>query len=547
MAQSALKVHIPLLKQHRSRLQGSSIQSLFDSNGKRAEQFCIEDNSLLFDYSKNRIDEEALSQLVKLAREAGLESARRRMFEGEKINFTEERAVLHTALRSARGDAIIVDGADIMPEIDQTKQRAFAFAQDVRSAKYRLSGGRVSDVVNIGIGGSDLGPVMCVAALAPFCSGPKVHFVSNVDGADFHDTTSGLNPSTTLFIIASKTFTTAETMANAKLARKWLAQKVSRDKIGQHFAALSTNLEATATFGIDEARTFGFWNWVGGRYSIWSAIGLSLMIAIGAQNYQEFLDGAGAADRHFLDRDFDSNIPVVMALLGIWHRNVWDYPAHAVLPYDNRLLRFPAYLQQLDMESNGKHICFDGNSSQYSTGPLIWGEPGTNGQHAFYQLLHQGTDIIPCDFLVAAKSHESDQAHQMMLVANCLAQSEAMMVGRSAGEVICELKEKSGQNEVNSKLAPHKVFEGNRPSNTFLYQQLTPHMLGRLIAFYEHKIFVQGVIWGINSFDQWGVELGKQLATQINPLLEHEGVDKADTKRNGSTLHLVEKFHHLKN
>ena len=381
MPQSALNSHLPALKQHRSRLENTSMRQMFDQDPARAEKYCVKDQSLLFDYSKNRIDAQSLGELVNLAQKAGLHEARHKMFGGEKINFTENRAVLHTALRSpggpeesaAKAPAIFVDGVDIMAEISSVKQRAFVFAEKVRNGQYRLGGKPVSDIVNIGIGGSDLGPLMCTAALAPYCSGPKVHFVSNVDGADFHDTTLNLDPATTLFIIASKSFTTAETMANAVLAKNWLAAHVPVKQIGQHFAALSTNLVATYAFGIENERTFGFWDWVGGRYSIWSAIGLSLMIAIGPANYQNFLDGAAAGDQHFLCREFEQNIPVLMALMGIWHRNVWDYRAQAILPYDNRLLRFPAYLQQLDMESNGKHVCFDGQSSAFATAPLIWG------------------------------------------------------------------------------------------------------------------------------------------------------------------------------
>jgi glucose-6-phosphate isomerase len=540
MPQSALTTHFQSLTKHRSRLENSSIKALFQSDPNRADNMSVDDGVLFFDYSKNRIDQQSLDALLKLAADAKIEEAKRKMFRGGKINFTENRAVLHTALRAGSGPAIMVDGINVRDQISTAKQHAFAFAEKVRSGEYTLDRHTIRDVVNIGIGGSDLGPVMCVAALQPYCSGPNIHFVSNVDGADFHDTTKGLDPHSTLFIIASKTFTTAETMANANLAKIWLSEEISPQDVGKHFVALSTNLDATTKFGIDKDRIFGFWDWVGGRYSIWSSIGLSLMIAIGSDNYQQFLDGAKSADEHFLKQKPENNIPVLMALIGIWHRNIWGYSAHAVLPYDNRLLRFPAYLQQLDMESNGKHVCADGSKSVHSTGPVIWGEPGTNGQHAFYQLLHQGSDIIPCDFLVGALSHEKDQVHQKMLVANCLAQSEAMMLGRSSQQVI-ELM----QRNVDADLVPHKVFEGNRPSNTFIYQKLSPFVLGKLIAFYEHKIFVQGIIWGINSFDQWGVELGKQLAADIQPLLENESSGYGSSLHDASTNNLIAKYFQL--
>jgi len=540
MSQSALGNYISILAEHRSRLENISLGDLFHSDPDRAQMMSVEDGTLYFDYSKNRIDGQSLNTLCELAKDANVEEARKRMFQGEKINLTEDRAVLHTALRAGEGPPIIVDGNNVREQISEAKQQAYAFSRKVRDGEYTLGGQAVKDVVNIGIGGSDLGPVMCTAALEPYCNGPKIHFVSNVDGADFHDTTKGLDPHSTMFIIASKTFTTAETMANANLAKLWLSNKISSKDIGRHFVALSTNLEATAKFGIDEDRIFGFWDWVGGRYSIWSSIGLSLMIAIGTDNFQQFLDGAKSADDHFLDRELEDNIPVLMALIGIWHRNIWGHSSHAVLPYDNRLLRFPAYLQQLDMESNGKQVCIDGDNTKYSTGPVIWGEPGTNGQHAFYQLLHQGSDIIPCDFLVAALAHEKDQAHQKMLLANCFAQSEAMMLGRSRQQVVEQMHP-----DIDMDLAPHKVFEGNRPSNTFIYQKLTPFVLGKLIAFYEHKVFVQGVIWGINSFDQWGVELGKQLASDIQPLLDIDGANNNFIGHDASTNSLIAKYRHL--
>ena len=545
MPQSALISHLPNLLVNKTRMETVPLKTLFETDSARSQIFQVETETVLFDYSKNRIDRQALSALLDLARDGGVETMRGKMFGGSKINFTENRAVLHTALRAKDQNELIVDGVDVRSLIAESRKQLFDFANDVRNGKYRLAGGVVTDVVNIGIGGSDLGPVMCAAALAPYHDGPNTHFVSNVDGADFHDTVKNLNPATTLFIIASKSFTTAETMANAQLAKRWLSETVSTENIANHFVALSTNLEATNAFGIDKSRTFGFWDWVGGRYSIWSAIGLSLMIAIGPDDFQKFLDGASAADEHFLTEELENNIPILMAMIGIWHRNVWEYSTHAVLPYDNHLSRFPAYLQQLDMESNGKHICRDGSRSQVSTGPVIWGEPGTNGQHAFYQLLHQGSDIIPCDFLVAAKSHEKEQTQQQILAANCFAQSEAMMVGRSIEEVMQSLEGRGYSDKIIADLAPHKVFEGNRPSNTFLYEKLTPFVLGQLIAFYEHKVFVQGIIWGINSFDQWGVELGKLLAVEIEPYIMNKPPTENSKPLCPSSAHLVNKFHQM--
>lgn len=545
MPQTAIKTQISALKQHRDRLAKISMREQFANDAGRAERYTAQCDGLILDYSKNRIDDECLNELLELVQSAGVIQARDAMFAGKKINFTENRAVQHTALRADSSTPVFADGKDITTEIKQSKICLSSFASQIRNGSYQVSGGAVTDVVNIGIGGSDLGPVMCASALSPYHDGPNIHFVSNVDGADFHDTTENLDPTTTLFIIASKSFTTQETMANAELARQWLSAAIQDQDIGKHFVALSTNLEATRNFGIPEERTFGFWDWVGGRYSIWSAIGLSLMIAIGPKEFNNFTLGGRSADQHFRQEKFENNIPVLMALVGIWHRNVWNFPSHAILPYDNRLSRFPAYLQQLDMESNGKHICSDGSDSEFETGPIIWGEPGTNGQHAFYQLLHQGTDIVPCDFLVAANSHEEDQAHQKFLVANCLAQSQAMMRGRSLNEAMQNLQDTGRTKKEIEKLAPHKTFVGNRPSNTIMYPKLTPFVLGQLIAFYEHKVFVQGVIWGINSFDQWGVELGKQLATQIIPLLDEKSLASVPDILDGSTRSLIEKFHQL--
>ncbi|MEZ5872435.1 MAG: glucose-6-phosphate isomerase [Nitratireductor sp.] len=534
---------IAKLAPHQKRLAGVHMRDQFAGDAKRFSRFSASLDDLLLDYSKNRIDGEAFAALVELAREAGVEEKRGAMFAGEPINSTEGRAVLHTALRNRSTDPVYVDGKDVMPGIRKVLAAMRRFANAVRNGKYAVSGGAITDVVNIGIGGSDLGPAMAVRALSPYAKGPRLHFVSNVDGADIGDCLKGLDPCTTLFIIASKTFTTAETMANAATAQAWVAKAVGSKKAGAHFAALSTNLEATRKFGISDERTFGFWDWVGGRYSIWSAIGLSLMIAIGPRNFDAFLDGGYSIDRHFRSAPIEKNLPVILALIGIWNRNALGYGGHAVLPYDNRLSRFPAYLQQLDMESNGKHVTLAGKQVRWATGPLVWGEPGTNGQHAFYQLIHQGTDIIPCDFLLAAEPQEKLGNHHVMLTANCLAQSEALMKGKTLAEATAELTARGMDVASARSLAPHKVFEGNRPSNTLLYKKLDPFTLGRLIALYEHKVFVQGVIWNVNSYDQWGVELGKVLAVEIEPAL---ATGKVAPGKDASTKGLVSHWRKLR-
>jgi glucose-6-phosphate isomerase len=423
-----------------------------------------------------------------------------------------------------------------VPEVHAVLDGMAAFADGVRSGRIAGSGGHFTDVVNIGIGGSDLGPAMVTRALSPYHDGPRLHFVSNVDGAHIADTLAGLDPATTLFLVASKTFTTIETMTNARTARAWIVAALGEPAVGSHFAAMSTALDKVAAFGIDPARAFGFWDWVGGRYSVWSAIGLPVMIAIGPARFGEFLAGARAMDRHFRDAPLGENLPVILGLLGVWYRDVWGFPAQAVLPYDQRLERFPAYLQQLDMESNGKRVRLDGTPVARPTGPLVWGEPGTNGQHAFYQLLHQGTDVIPCDFIVAAEAHESYPEHQELLIANCLAQSEALMRGKTLAEAEAELAGQGLPPERVRALAPHKVFPGNRPSSTLLYRILDPATLGTLIALYEHKVFVMGTVFGINSFDQWGVELGKQLATELLPMVKGAA---GPSGRDGSTAGLV--------
>ena len=515
------------------------ILELFE-NPNRAAGFSAEFGPFLFDYSKTNLDAETRTLLVQLAEHAGLAAARAAMFSGAKINETEGRAVLHTALRNLETD-VFVDGLNVMPEVRATHARMQGFARDLRTGRFAGQGGVITDVVNIGIGGSDLGPAMATLALAPYHDGPRCHFVSNVDGAHIHDTLRGLNPETTLVIVASKTFTTIETMTNAETARAWMAAWVADP--GAQFAAISTAPERTAAFGIAPERVFGFEDWVGGRYSVWGPIGLSLMLAIGPERFDQMLAGAAAMDAHFRDAPLAQNLPVLLALVGVWHNQFCGHATRAVLPYDQRLARLPAYLQQLEMESNGKRVAMDGTSLPYNSGPVVWGEPGTNGQHAFYQLLHQGTRIVPCEFIVAAKGHEPDLAHQhRLLVANCLAQSEALMCGRSLDEARARMAAKGLEGPELERQARHRVFPGSRPSTTLLYPQLTPEVLGGLIALYEHRVFVEGVILGINSFDQWGVELGKELALALEPVLA--GRDPGQGK-DGSTLALAARVRRL--
>lgn len=524
------------LHAHAEAIETTKITDLFAADTNRFDKFSRSADDLLLDFSKNKLTEETFSLLLDLARAAGVEEKRDAMFRGERINTTEDRAVLHTALRNQSGDAVLVDGEDVVPAINEVLVNMGDFAEGIRSGELTgHSGKAITDVVNIGIGGSDLGPVMTTLALAPYHDGPALHYVSNVDGAHIADTLAKLNPETTLFIIASKTFTTIETMTNAATARRWIAKHCGEEAVGAHFAAVSTALDKVAAFGISEDRVFGFWDWVGGRYSIWSAIGLPLMIAIGPDAFSDFLAGAHAIDTHFRTAPLEDNIPALMGLIGVWHRNVLGYDTRAVLPYDQRLSRFPAYLQQLDMESNGKRVTKDGEVVATDTGPIVWGEPGTNGQHAFYQLIHQGTSIIPCEFLVAANNHEDDlQVHHNLLLANCLAQSEALLRGRSQAEVEEKLRAEGKSEEDIAKLAPQKVFPGNRPSTTIIYNRLDPFTLGRLIASYEHRVFVEGAIWNINSYDQWGVELGKELATQLLPMVEGKQVaDEKDSSTQG--------------
>ncbi len=507
------------LRRHGAGLESVTLRALFGQEPDRAERFSTTVGNLHLDYSKNVVTAETLKLLEDLAQASGLETRRAAMFSGEAINETERRAVLHTAVRADDNASVMVDGEDVSRGIREMRARASAFAEAVRSGEARgATGERFDAVVNIGIGGSDLGPYMAAMALSPYGQpGLSVFYVSNVDGAHIADTLEGLDPRRTLFVVASKTFTTQETMANAGHAREWLIDAVGAAAVESHFAAVSTNAEAVRAFGIDEDRMFTFAEWVGGRYSVWSAIGLSLMIFIGPDRFAEFLAGAREMDTHFRNAPFERNMPALLALLGIWSRNVRGCHAQAIIPYDQRLARFPAFLQQLDMESNGKSVTRAGDPVAGETGPVVFGEPGTNGQHAFFQLLHQGTDVIPVDFLVAAKPHESIGDQHAMLVANCFAQGEALMRGRTLEEARDQLLAKGVSEAEAARLAPHRVFPGNRPSNTLLYEILDPHTLGMLIALYEHKIFVQSIVWDINAFDQWGVELGKELANQFLP------------------------------
>lgn len=517
------------LRERARSVAARSILELFDAD--RADAFSVADGGLLFDYSKTNIDLETRDLLLELAE--GVPEARAAMFSGRKINEMEGRAVLHTALRS-HDAPVLVDGVDVIPSVLETLDRMAAFARDVRGGAFTGQGGAITDVVNIGIGGSDLGPVMAVAALAPYHNGPRTHFVSNVDGAHIADTLAGLDPATTLIIVASKTFTTIETMTNATTAWTWMAGKI--EDPGAQFAALSSNGEKTADWGIISERVFGFEDWVGGRYSVWGPIGLSLMLAVGPEAFRDFLAGGAAMDRHFQDAEGTQNMPLMLALVGLWHNQACGYATRAVLPYDQRLTRLPAYLQQLEMESNGKGVAMDGAALRYPSGPVVWGEPGTNGQHAFYQLIHQGTRVIPCEFLIAREGHEPDLVHQhRLLQANCLAQSEALMRGRTLEEARQKLHGTFEGNELERQAA-HRVFQGNRPSTTLCIPKLTPFSLGQIIALYEHRVFVEGVILGINSFDQWGVELGKELATALGPIMD--GTESA-AEKDPSTQSLV--------
>ena len=517
-----MKALVDQLKATAAQTNATDIRAAFAADAERFARFSTTLGDLLLDYSKCAVNDKVLDGLEAVARAAKVEEKRDAMFRGDIINITEERAVLHTALRNRGNRPILVDGKDVMPDVNGVLAAMGAFADGIRSGALKgATGKKITDVVNIGIGGSDLGPVMATLALAPFHDGPRLHFVSNIDGAHIADTLKLIDPETSLFIIASKTFTTIETMTNAATARAFIADKLGEAAVGHHFAAVSTALDKVAAFGIDQARVFGFWDWVGGRYSIWSAIGLPLMIAVGKENFGRFLDGGHAIDEHFRTAPIRQNIPVLLGLLGFYHRNVLGYPSRAILPYDQRLSRFPAYLQQLDMESNGKAVTLESTPVEYSTGPVVWGEPGTNGQHAFYQLIHQGTSVIPAEFMIAANGHEPHLRHQhQLLIANCLAQSEALMKGRTLEEAKAQMAAKGQDPAFIERIAPHRVFTGNRPSLTFVYDQMTPFTFGRLIAIYEHRVFVEGALFNINSFDQWGVELGKELATGLLPVVE---------------------------
>ena len=519
------------LKAHRKSGAPTDMRKAFDRDSKRFATFSARSDDLLLDYSKCAVNGRTMKLLRDLAVAADVEGQRDRMFEGAVINTTEGRAVLHTALRGH--SPVLVDGRDVMPEVAAVLDAMARFTREVR-------GSGITDVVNIGIGGSDLGPAMTTLALAPYHDGPRLHYVSNVDGAHIADTLKGLDAARTLFLIASKTFTTIETMTNAATARRWLAEKLGEAAVADHFAAISTAIPKVKAFGIREDRIFCFWDWVGGRYSIWTAIGLPLMIAIGADNFRRFLDGGAVMDRHFRAAPVLENLPMLMALIGIWHRNICNYPSRAIIPYDQRLSRFPAYLQQLDMESNGKRVARSGAALKLASGPIVWGEPGTNGQHAFFQLLHQGTDVIPVEFLIAAEAHEQGMSeHHALLIANCLAQSQALMKGRTLKEAEAQLLAMGKSKDDVKRLAPHRVFTGNRPSLTLAYRLLDPFTLGRLIALYEHRVFVEAAIWGINAFDQWGVELGKELATGLQPVVEGQrGTEGLDASTAGLATYL---------
>ncbi|HEY8783202.1 MAG TPA: glucose-6-phosphate isomerase [Mucilaginibacter sp.] len=513
-----------------------SLKELFEIDGQRFKKFSLQFEEILLDYSKNRIDEQTAALLIQLARECSVNKAIEAMFSGEKINATEGRPVLHIALRNRSNKPIYVDGKDVMPDVNRVLQQMKTFSEAIISGSWKgFTGKTITDVVNIGIGGSDLGPVMVTEALKAYKNHLNMHFVSNVDATHIVETLKGLSPETTLFLVASKTFTTQETMTNAHSARDWFIKGGGKENdVARHFAALSTNTKGVADFGIDTKNMFEFWDWVGGRYSLWSAIGLPIVLSIGFENFTELLDGAHAMDEHFRTTELEQNMPVVLALIGIWYNNFFDAETNAILPYDQYMHRFAAYFQQGDMESNGKHVDRNGNPVDYSTGPIIWGEPGTNGQHAFYQLIHQGTKLIPCDFIAPAQSHNPLGEHHKMLLSNFFAQTEALMNGKTHEEVVAELKKSGKTDEEIEKLAPFKEFEGNRPTNSILLKKITPRSLGSLIAMYEHKIFVQGIIWNIYSFDQWGVELGKQLAGKILPELKDDSeISTHDSSTNG--------------
>ncbi len=525
------------LEQHRDECRRGHFRDWFRADPQRFERFSRRIDDLLVDYSKHLVTDETFVLLGELARDRGVEALRDRMFAGERINTTEDRPVLHIALRNRSERPIAVDGHDVMLDVRRALEHMRTFSEAVRSGEWiGFSGHRITDVVNIGIGGSDLGPAMVTEALTPYTrEGPRLHFVSNVDGTHLSETLRALDPATTLFTIASKTFTTEETMTNARSAREWfLGRAGDESHVARHFVAISTNTREVRAFGIAPDNMFVFWDWVGGRYSLWSSIGLPIAIAAGFNRFEQLLEGAFDVDEHFRSAPLEDNIPITLGLLGVWCTDFLGAETQAVLPYDQYLRRFPAYLQQLDMESNGKRVDREGRQVAVATGPVVWGEPGTNGQHAFYQLIHQGTRLVPCDFLIAATPHEPLGDHHELLIANCLAQSEALAMGKTNDEARAELAAQGLDPDRSARLVPHKVFPGNRPSTTFMYRQLDPRTLGRLIALYEHKVFVMGAVWNINSFDQWGVELGKQLAKRIRPEIDATGSATAhDASTNG--------------
>ena len=525
------------LADHFQQIKNVHMKDLFAKDPQRFDKFSVRMGNILVDYSKNRINERTIQLLTDLANEAGLKDAIDKMFSGDCINETENRPVLHTALRNRDNTPVLVDGRDIMPKINAVLEKMKNFSSRVIQGRWKgYTGKKISDIVNIGIGGSDLGPVMVTECLKPYAKkGISVHFVSNIDGTHIIETLKPLDPETTLFMIASKTFTTQETMTNAFTARQWfLTHAKEKSHVARHFIALSTNSEAVQAFGIDRDNMFEFWDWVWGRYSLWSAIGLSIACYIGFENFEDLLYGAFEMDRHFKETDFSKNIPVILGLIGIWYNNFFNVQSEAILPYDQYMHRFPAYFQQGNMESNGKTIDRNGEKVRYQTGPVIWGEPGTNGQHAFFQLIHQGTKLVPADFLAPAISHNPVGDHHHILLSNFFAQTEALLNGKTRSQVVAELKKAGKNDEDIQAVAPHKVFTGNRPSNSILFKKLSPRVLGSLIAMYEHKIFVQGVIWNIFSFDQWGVELGKQLARKVfSELKDKTPVISHDASTNG--------------
>jgi len=544
---SQLPSWIALQKLYDNGMSSVQMRDLFDKDPDRFKNFSACFNDILLDYSKNIVDEDTMDALAKLVDDAKVMDMAKKMFSGEKINLTEQRAVLHVALRNRSNTPIKVDGVYVMPEVNDVLSKLEVFVNSVRTGEWKgYTGKTITDVVNLGIGGSDLGPVMITEALKPYAKRDlKVHFVSNVDGTHIAEVTKDLDAETTLFLIASKTFTTQETMSNAASAKEWLLSKLKEPAaIANHFAALSTNAKAVADFGIDTKNMFGFWDWVGGRYSSWSAIGTPIALAIGWDNFIEFLAGGHDMDNHFTTAPFKENLPMLLATLGVWYGNFFGAESHAILPYDQYMHRFPAYFQQGDMESNGKRVTRAGKPVAVSTGPIIWGEPGTNGQHAFYQLIHQGTKLIPCDFIAPVLTQNPIGEHHPILMSNFFAQTEALMKGKTLAEAKDELAKGGLSGEALEQLLPHKVFPGNKPTNSIMFDRLTPRTLGRLVAMYEHKIFVQGIIWDINSFDQYGVELGKQLAKKILPELDPAGgeVTSHDSSTNGLMNHYKTKL-----